>query len=323
MECRSIGFPMVKIVTSSGSDQAFRIERRVCHISQFLSWKGGKLREGRVSWVCESRTEPRTRATPYFTFTACSSSWNCLNQQYFDWYFSKSNHMVSRGELITWIPPWKLKSVPHWNKGMKRTRYVLVDEGSSNTGNQNDVCMCRWQHATCALTGETIPLHKLQLSRVKSIDRDWLTKCMIDHIDHVRSNGFEHFRRLYSKPFFRTTNPHSSYQFAGVKGVKRGRRKNALPRATQSAYHLIGSVWCRAPIVGNTQFSVNHFWTRERQFSVNIVYESLTSLNCWSGNGIRIPYILILCKQHICIVLNYIWHGIHKWKTFNQQWSEC
>ena len=171
----------------------------------------GKLREGRVSWVCESRTEPRTRATPYFTFTACSSSWNCLNQQYFHWYFSKSNHMVSRGELITWIPPWKLKSVPHWNKGMKRTRYVLVDEGSSNTGNQNDVCMCQWQHATCALTGETIPLHKLQLSRVKSIDRDWLTKCMIDHIDHVRSNGFEHFRRLSSKPFFLTANPHSSY----------------------------------------------------------------------------------------------------------------
>ena len=75
MECMSIGFPLGKIVvTNSGSDQAFRIERQVCHISQFLSWKGGKLREGRVSWVCESRTEPRTRATPYFTFTACSSS---------------------------------------------------------------------------------------------------------------------------------------------------------------------------------------------------------------------------------------------------------
>ena len=194
--------------------------------------------------------------------------------------------------------------MPHWNKGMKRTRYVLVDEGSSNTGNQNDVYMCRWQHATCALTGETIPLHKLQLSRVISIDRDWLTKCMIDHIDHVRSNGFEHFRRLYSKPFFRTTNPHSSYHFAGVKGVKRGRRKNALPRATQSAYHLIGSVWCRAPIVGNTQFSVNHFWTRERQFSVNIVYESLTSLNCWSGKG-YVSHIYSFCASSIfCIVLN-------------------
>ena len=33
-------------------------------------------------------------------------------------------------------------------------------------GNQNDVRMCQWQHATSALTGENILLHKLQLSRV-------------------------------------------------------------------------------------------------------------------------------------------------------------
>ena len=122
-----------------------------------------------------------------------------------------------------------MKSVPHWNKGMKRTRYALVDEGSSNAGNQNDVCMCQWQHATCALTGETIPLYKLQLSRVKSIHRDWLTKCMIDHIDHVRSNGFEHFRRFSSKPAPWSWRMHSynssSYQFAGVKVVKMWRKK--------------------------------------------------------------------------------------------------
>ena len=46
MEFMSIGFPLIKIVMGSGSDQAFRIERRVCHISQFLSWKGRQIEGG-------------------------------------------------------------------------------------------------------------------------------------------------------------------------------------------------------------------------------------------------------------------------------------
>ena len=253
MECRSIGFPMVKIVTSSGSDQAFRIETRVCHISQFLPWKGSQIEGGSSVmglWISHrAQNQGHSLFHLHCLLVQCellertSNIWTDIFQNQITW---------CRVEKLYLNTPLNMKSVPHWNKGMKRTRYVLVDEGSSNTGNQNDVCMCRWQHATCALTGETIPLHKLQLSRVKYIDRDWLTKCMIDHIDHVRSNGFEHFRRLYSKPFFRTTNPHSSYQFAGVKGVNRGWRKNALPRATKSAYHLIGSVWCPSLVIPNS-----------------------------------------------------------------------